>query len=59
MDRYRDPDDMPVDPDALDEPELAPARHAATSLIIDPDALRPALLAGEEESFIDDDLSGQ
>ena len=44
----RDPDAVPVDPTAEDDP-LEEARRHPPRLLPDPDALRPARLADEDE----------
>jgi hypothetical protein len=62
MDDYRDPDDLPVDPDAEVEANATPPR---TSRIfrgaVDPDADRPARIEDDDELFVDpeDSLSDQ
>ncbi|MGH2530760.1 MAG: hypothetical protein ACRDJW_00510 [Thermomicrobiales bacterium] len=53
MDAYRDPDDMPVDPDADDVATAAAPRHPRSPLRpAHPDADRPARLGDHDELFV-------
>lgn len=55
MATYRDPDDMPVDPDADDEQALTSTRRAGTLWrLVDPDADRPARLADDDDLVVID-----
>ncbi|MGH2559912.1 MAG: hypothetical protein ACRDJH_12670 [Thermomicrobiales bacterium] len=54
MDAYRDPDDIPVDPDADDVVTAAAPRHPRSSLrSAYPDADRPAHLGDHDDLFVD------
>ena len=53
---YRDPDDMPVDPEAIEEGDDAAFRRPTPPWRpVDPDSLRPARLPDDDGPIIDDD----